>query len=126
MSTPPVTAPVIPIENVADWRGQDVVDPAGEKLGKLTEVYYDAEVDQPSFVAVKAGTFGKHLTLAPLTGASAGRDFLRIDVAKDRFKKAPSFDPDAELSADDEASAYSYYGIQYVPAGQGARRLARR
>ena len=29
---------MIPIENLGDWRGQDVVDPNGEKLGKLEEV----------------------------------------------------------------------------------------
>jgi hypothetical protein len=126
MSTPPATAPVIPVENLAEWRGQDVVDPGGDKLGKLEALYYDAEVDEPAFVAVKAGTFGKHLTLVPLAGASVGRDFLRVDVPKDRFKKAPSFDPDAELSQADEAGAYEHYGIAYAPAGQGARRLARR
>ena len=126
MSMPPATASVIPVENVAEWRGQDVVDPSGDKLGKLDAVYYDAEVDEPAFAAVKAGTFGKRLTLAPLAGSSAGRDFLRITVPKDRFKKAPSFDTDVELSADDEAGTYEFYGLAYSPAGQGARRLARR
>jgi hypothetical protein len=37
---------MIPVENLGDWRGQEVVDPAGEKLGKLEEVYYDGETDE--------------------------------------------------------------------------------
>ena len=122
----PSTASIIPAENVADWKGQDVVDPAGAKLGKLEEVYYDAEVDRPAFAAVKAGTLTKHLTLTPLANASVGRDYLRVDVPKDRFKKAPSFDPDTELTVADEAATYEHYGVAYSPAGQGARRLARR
>jgi uncharacterized protein YrrD len=120
-----MTTTTIPIEDVKAWSGQDVLDPQGEKLGKLEEVFYDTETDVPAFAAVKSGTFGKHLTLVVLEGATAGRDYLRITVDKKQFKKAPSFDPDTELSAEDEASAYGYYGLEYAQAGQGARRLAK-
>lgn len=51
---------VIPIEDVTQWCGQDVLDPAGDKLGKLDQVFWDTEVDVPAFAAVKSGTFGKH------------------------------------------------------------------
>jgi len=119
------TANMIPIEDLKEWIGQDVLDFEGEKLGKLEEVFYDTETDTPAFAAVKSGTFGKHVTLAALAGASAGHAYLRLPVDKGRFKKAPSFDPAAELTIEDEASAYDYYGLEYRPAGQGARRLAK-
>src|SRR4051794_19293175 len=115
----------IPIEDVKDWFGKDVIDTDGEKLGKLEDVLYDIEADAPAFAAVKSGTFSKHLTLVALDGASAGQSHQRVPVDKNRFKKAPSFDPDAELSLEDEASAYGYYGLEYRPAGDGARRLAK-
>ena len=38
---------MIPVENIADWRGQEVVDPNGEKLGKLEEIYFDGESTPP-------------------------------------------------------------------------------
>ena len=38
---------MIPVENITDWRGQDVLDVVGEKLGKLEEVYFDGETDLP-------------------------------------------------------------------------------
>jgi len=117
---------VIAIEDVSQWCGQDVVDTNGDKLGKLDHVLWDTEIDAPAFAAVKSGTFGKHLTLVSLSGATAGRAYLRVTVDKGRFKNAPSFDPDAELSAEDESSAYEYYGLEYRPAGAGAaRRLAK-
>lgn len=119
------TATSIPIEDIKQWRGQDVLDPADEKLGKLEEVFYDTETDTPAFAAVKSGVFGKHLTLVTLAGASAGVAYLRVTVDKSAFKDAPSFDPDAELTIDDEAEAYHYFGLGYRPAGQGARRLAK-
>jgi hypothetical protein len=116
---------VIAVEDIKEWRGQDVVDPQGEKLGKLDEVYYDTETDVPSFAAVKSGTLSKRITLVPLASATVGQGYVRVSASKDRFKNAPSHDPDAELSVDDEAGSYSYYGLDYRPTGQGARRLAK-
>ena len=117
---------MIPVENITEWRGQDVVDPSGDKLGKLEEVYFDGETDEPTFAAVKSGTISKSLTLVPLERASVGRDYVRVDRAKGEFKKAPSFDTDVELTLDDEAATFRHYGLDYAPAGEGARRLAKR
>lgn len=117
---------MITVENITDWRGQEVVDNVGEKLGKLEFVYFDGETDVPSFIAVKSGTFSKSLTLVPLTEASVGRDYVRVNRAKGEVKKAPSFDTDVELTLDDEAGTFKHYGLDYTPAGAGARRLAKR
>jgi PRC-barrel domain len=114
------------VENVGDWRGKDVVDAGGDKLGKFEELYYDGETDAPAFVAVKSGLIGKHLTLVPVSGASVTPDALRVGFAKSQVKDAPSYDPETELSTDDEAGAYAYYSLPYSPAGDGARRLAKR
>jgi hypothetical protein len=117
---------MIAVENITDWRGQDVVDPVGEKLGKLEQVYFDGETDNATFIAVKSGTFSKNLTLVPLAKATVGRDYVRVDHAKSVFKKAPSYDTDVELTLDDEAQTFKHYGLEYTPAGEGARRLAKR
>ena len=93
--------------------------------GKLYEVYYDTETDLPAFGAVKSGTLSKKLTLVPLAGATVGQSHIRVTATKDDFKKAPSFDTDAELSSEDEVEIYGFYGIGYVPTGQDARRLAK-
>jgi hypothetical protein len=115
----------IAVEDIKDWRGQDVLGSDGDKLGKLDEVYYDTETDAPAFGAVKSGLLGKKVTLVPLAGATVGQSHVRARVAKDEFKGAPSFDPDAELSLDDERGTDGYYGLEYVPVAQGARRLAK-
>jgi hypothetical protein len=117
---------MIPVENIMEWRGQEVVDPSGDKLGKLEEVYFDGETDEPVFAAVKSGRLSKSLTLVPLADASVGREYVRVNRAKGEFKKAPSFDTDVELTLDDEAETYRHYGLEYTPAGEGARRLAKR
>ena len=52
--------------NLADWHGKDLIDSAGEKIGKLQDVYVDVETDEPMFGTVKEGFFGRHLTFVPL------------------------------------------------------------
>jgi len=116
----------ITVEELADWRGQDVVDEQGEKVGKLDEVLYDGESDDPSFAAVKSGTLSKHLTYVPLLGASVGREYVRVRFGKDRLKKAPSFDPELQLTSHDEAQIYEFFSLDYARTAQGGRRLARR
>src|SRR3954451_9553632 len=123
-AAPPTS--IIAAENLGDWRGQSVVDPDGEKVGSLEELFYDAETDLPTFIAVKSGLISKHLTLVPLAGATVGRDYVRVAHTKALIKNAPNHDTDVELTTEDETNAYSHYGLSYVPAGQGARRLAKR
>jgi hypothetical protein len=113
------------VEDVKEWRGQDVLDPGGDKLGKLEEVYYDTESDRPAFAAIKSGMIGRRLTLVPIIDASVGRSFLRVKVDKEAFKKAPSFEPSTELTPENEARIYGHFRLEYRPAGQGARRLAK-
>jgi len=119
------TADSIAIEDIKEWRGQDVIDSQGEKLGKLEDVYYDTESDAPAFGAIKSGLVGKHITLVPLAGATAGQSYLRVAIAKDRFKDAPSIDTDTELTSDVEADSYQHFGLDYRPVGADARRLAK-
>jgi PRC-barrel domain len=119
------TARMFTVEDIKAWRGQDVVDPGGDKLGKLEEIYYDMDSDVPAFAAVKTGLIGKHLSLVPLAGASVGQSYVRVTRAKAEFKDAPNFDPDAELTQRDEAAAFRHYGLDYEAAPDGARRLAK-
>src|SRR4051794_34665462 len=126
MSASDVTAANVPVESLAEWRGADVLDKEGDKLGKLDDVYYDAETDLPAFVTVKAGVFGKHLKLVPLAGATAGRAHVRVIFTKDDLKSAPKIDPGVEITSEQEAETYRTYGIEYQATATGARRLAKR
>ena len=116
----------IAVEDIKQWRGQTVIDPEAKKLGRLVEVLYDTQSDTPAFALVRSGHVGgRRVTLVPLSGASAGQDYLRISVEKGAFKDAPTFDPGRELSAEDEAEAYEYYGIAYPGSDPGTRVLAK-
>ncbi len=113
--------------NLADWRGKDLVDRDGEKIGKLQDVYVDSETDEQMFGTVKEGLIGRHLTFVPLSGATTSPDNLQVTVSRNQVKDAPNLDDEGGLSAEDEAELYRHYGLPYAaPATPSGRRLARR
>jgi hypothetical protein len=112
---------------LGDWRGKDVLDRDGEKIGKLEEVYVDTETDVEEFGTVKEGLISKHLTFVPLHDVMASPDYLQVPVSKSLVKEAPNIDTDAELSSFDEEGVYRHYGLTYAPpTTPSGRRLGRR
>ena len=115
-------------QNIAEWRGKDLVDEDGDKIGKLEDVYVDFESDEPVFGTVKEGLIGGSLALVPLGAATIGPDNLQVPVASDQIKGAPALaHAGDELSEQDEAKLYQYYNLEYTPtATASGRRLALR
>ena len=114
--------------DIAEWHGRELVDRDGERLGKLEEVYFDVETDEPQFGTVKEGLIGRHLTFVPLTGMTIGPDNLQVAVSKAQVKDAPTLQLEGdELSGKDESALYHYFELNYTPSNApSGRRLARR
>ena len=100
-------------QTVAGWRGAEVVDREGDKIGKLEEIYLDEDTDKPEWALVKTGLFGGRGTFVPLTGAQPEGDAVRVAFEKEQVKGAPSIEPDGELSQEQEAELYRFYGLEY-------------
>jgi uncharacterized protein YrrD len=115
-------------QNLAEWRGKDLVDRGGDKIGKLEDVYVDVETDEAIFGTVKEGLIGRHLTFVPLVGITIGPDNLQAPVSGEQVKGAPDIALDGdELSQQDESNLYHYYQLNYTPPKtESGRRLARR
>jgi hypothetical protein len=112
-------------ENIRDWIGRDVIDPAGDTIGDLESVYVDTTSDQPSFFTVVVGVLGrKRLAFVPAGGATVTPKAVRVQYAKSLVKEAPAIDRDGELLAADEPAVFEHYGIAYTSRGE--RLLARR
>ena len=120
--------PAVMHREIAEWRGSDLVDSFGERIGKLEEVYFDVETDEPQFGTVKEGFVARHLTFVPLTGITIGPDNLQVPVTKEQVKNAPNIAlQGGELSQADESTLYHHYRLNYTPPDtQSGRRLARR
>ena len=116
---------MFPAENLRDWVGLKVIDPADKSIGSLEAVYVDTITDEPSFLTVKVGVIGRQrLVFVPAFGATVTPKAVRVRYAKALAREAPSIETDGELLATDEPAVFAHYDLDY---GIGAeRRLARR
>jgi hypothetical protein len=118
---------MFPAENLRDWRGENVIDPDGAKIGDLEAVYVDTVDDQPAFATVRIGFIGRHrLVFVPLAGATVTPKAIRVRFDKKLVSNAPGIDLDGELAATDEPAVFAHYELPYQTGLSGARRLARR
>lgn len=113
--------------DIREWRGHDVIDLDGHKIGELEAVYVDTGTDLPSFATVTVGMPTRHrLVFVPLRQATVGPGYVKVCSDKKQVKDAPSIGTDGELPAGDEEAIFAHYGLTYQPGADGARLLARR
>jgi hypothetical protein len=121
------TAGVFEAGNIREWRGHDVVDADGNKIGELEAVYVDTGSDLPSFGTVKVGLPTRHrLVFVPLDQATVGPGYVKVSYDKKQVKDAPSIGTDGELPAADEEAVFAHYGLAYEAGAGRERRLGRR
>ncbi len=113
--------------DIREWRGHDVVDAEGHKIGELEAVYVDTTSDMPSFGTVKVGMPTRHrLAFVPLDRATVGPGYLQVRYDRKQVKAAPSIGTDGELPATAEEAIFRHYGLAYQAGSSGERCLARR
>jgi hypothetical protein len=116
------------VESIESWRGQDVLDSAGEKVGRLEEVYYDAAGDEPVLISIKHGRLGHQVKLAPLFDAAVSRDYVRLPFTGEQLGGAPDVTVADELTAEQCAAVCALFAVPCRSSGAlvGASLLARR
>src|SRR3954454_7333826 len=100
-------------QTITEWRGHDVVDREGDKIGKLEEIYLDEQTGKPEWALVKTGMFGGRSTFVPLSDAQPADGELRVPFEKAHVKDAPNIEADHQLTQQEEAELYRFYGYEY-------------
>ena len=114
-------------EDVLSWRGQDLVDNDGDKIGSIEDIYLDRETDEPEWAVVTTGLFGTKRTFVPLADAQTSEDGIRVPYEKATVKDAPNIDPTASSRTSEERDLYQHYGREYSDyrGGSGCSRRHR-
>src|SRR5215213_3204649 len=98
------------------WRALAIVDRDGTTVGTISEFYLDRETGDPTWALVETGLFGATQTFVPLVHATEIEDGLQVPYEKRHIKDSPRVDPHDELTPDEEARLFAYYGVDYEPA----------
>ncbi|MCA1738308.1 MAG: PRC-barrel domain-containing protein, partial [Actinobacteria bacterium] len=96
------------------YEGFTVYDNAGEKIGKVDDLFVD-ETDREEYIGVKMGLFGlSGTTLIPMDMVRVDERERRIEVSetKERVKDAPTYSDDDEVNTDFEERIRSHFGMQ--------------
>jgi sporulation protein YlmC with PRC-barrel domain len=104
--------------SVPSLMGSTVRDSAGDKIGKVGQVYLDDTTGQPEWVTVRTGLFGTKESFVPLAAARVEGDELVVDIPKSKVHEAPRIDEEGHLSEEQETELYTYYGVSQGPFGR--------
>jgi len=121
------------LQDVQTWRGRELRDRDGDKIGKIEDVYLDRRTQEPEWVAVKTGLFGSNVSFVPIRDARTEHDAVVVMFEKAVVKDAPNVDADGELSEQEEQALYRHYGMEWgdfdydsvYGAGERAGRFGR-
>jgi uncharacterized protein (TIGR02271 family) len=102
---------VITRDMVPQLARADVLDPNGEKIGTVGQIWLEEGSHDPAWVSVRTGLFGMKETFVPLQGAQADADAVHVTVHKDQVKEAPRVEADGQLAVTDEQRLYEHYGL---------------
>ncbi|EYT51218.1 DUF2382 domain-containing protein [Brachybacterium muris] len=105
--------------NIRDLQRANVIDSTGDKVGSVGQVYVTNEGQDPSWVTVNTGLFGTNETFIPLADAQFTDGEIRVPYEKKFIKDAPNIAEDGEISQEQEAELYRYYGVQDPSRGTG-------
>lgn len=100
-----------------DLHDRVLVDQAGERIGKIDELYYDQDGGQPEWALVNTGLFGTKKTFVPIKNATSQGEDLQVPVDKAQVKDAPRIDTDRDLSEAEERELFEHYGVPYTTEG---------
>ena len=104
-----MTITINQLRAIAD-SGGNVVTSRGDKIGSIGQIYLDDSTGEPEWVTVKTGVLGIAESFVPLDGAKLSGGDIVVRYDKDTVKGAPRVDPQGNLSPEEEAHLYSYYG----------------
>ena len=111
------------LEDVQTWRGMTMVDPDGDKIGTIEDIFLDRQTGEPEWAAVKTGLFGLKRSLVPIVQAETTDDNqVRVPFQKEQVKHAPKVEPDGDLSPDEERQLWEHYGRSDYGEWQGDDR----
>ena len=101
------------LNEVQTWKGLDLRDNDGDKIGSITDVYLDRQTGEPAWIAVKTGLFGMSSSLVPVSGAQPTTEGVTVPYEKAKVKDAPNVVADGELTPDEERRLYDHYGVAF-------------
>ena len=96
---------------VEQMTGNRVIDPHGDTVGTVTDIFSDDRTMRPQWAVVSYGMFNQHHRVVPVSRMyESTTDDLCIDLDKDIVRHAPKIGMHEPITGDLERELSDYYG----------------
>jgi len=96
-----------------EFRGHEVIDVRGDKIGKITDVVYDETINEPRLIVVDPGRFSA-AHFVPLDGAEQTNEGeIVVPFERDLVKSSPRAHKDHVLTGHEVVEVEEHYGVVY-------------
>lgn len=113
-----------PADHTPELVGRDVLDAAGQRLGRVDSLYRDVEDPHIVFAAVAMIRRGRRrLVFVSLVGATTSAESVTVQCGALLARRAPQTRPGRGLPVELEADLYRHYDIPYRRREHSAARL---
>ena len=92
--------------------GMSVCTQDGKVMGSVEAVYLD-EAGEPEWALVNTGWFGHRSSFVPLNEAHFDAEVLTVPYDEETIRKAPTVEPESDLSKSHKAELYAAYGLPH-------------
>jgi hypothetical protein len=99
-----------PLADALGWIGFRVDDLSGARSGTVIAIYVDIEDEEPAWVAVRTGRFGK-VTAIPYSECAEGSGKVWVARERKAIRGAPALDPGEPLTREAELDLCAYYAV---------------
>ena len=90
-------------DRARSWVGRALIDPDGETIGRIREVFLDEQTGEATWAAVESPDRPREPAMVPVGDVVEETDALRVPVARARALAAPGIDESVgRISADQE------------------------
>ena len=105
------------------WIGNRVTDQLGVGVGRLEDIWVDAETGEPSWLLIREGRFGggSH-KLVPFEGATEGGGRLWLPYEREQIRSAPEVGAEDILTAELAEELRAHFGVEFRRAPKQAPR----
>ncbi len=108
-----------PLKEALGWIGFRVDDMNGSRVARVEGIYVDAEDEEPVWVVVKLGRFGK-ITAIPYADCADGPGRVWVAHGRKTVRGAPPIEPGQPMTRELELDLYDHYLIRRDRGRHGA------
>jgi sporulation protein YlmC with PRC-barrel domain len=114
-----ITASQLSVDEIENWKGQDIFDSSSKKLGKLKDIYLDEDKTIPKWgLANVGGLFSSKDLFIPLGEAVRMDDGIHIKARKEQVDAAPEVPTEGYISSEHETKLTDHYNLNPVTQEQ--------